>query len=74
MVACDRGFANRAIGLHSRPVGRTQSFVFFVTFVAKNVIGQDVRIRCVDAISKRTGNCAASRGLCVTTTSTFCWR
>ena len=33
-----------------------------------------VRVRRVDAISNRTGNRAASRGLCVTTTSTFCWR
>ena len=50
MVACGRGFADRAVGLHGRPTGRTQFFagqtrffVTFVTFVVEN------RGSCCDA-------------------------
>ena len=37
MVACDRGFADRTVGLHGRPTGRTLFFVLFVAFVVKTV-------------------------------------
>ena len=36
---------DRGIGLHGRPTGRTQFFVFFVTFVVENVTVADGLIR-----------------------------